>query len=144
MAVNKLFLDTNIVLDFILSREGELNEIEQIFNLAKTGQFDCFISESVLTTCIYVLEKDKRDTLQMLRTLCTVLKVLPYVPSVLYSSIEIFDNIEGGFLYFLAQHHKMDFFITRNINDFKNAPLLLPVFTPKQFIKYLSPNDIPK
>jgi len=89
MAVNKLFLDTNIVLDFILSREGELNEIEQIFNSAKKGSLECFVSESVLTTCIYVLEKDKRDTLQILRTICSVLKVLPYVSSVLYSSIEI-------------------------------------------------------
>lgn len=142
MGVNKLFLDTNVVLDFVLSREGELNEIEQIFNSAKTGFFECFISESVLTTCMYVLEKDKHDTLQILRNLCSVLKVLPYVPSVLYSSIEIFDDIEDGYLYFLAQHHKINFFITRNINDFKNAPLLLPVLTPGQFIKYLGSNDI--
>jgi|SRR5690242_13043119 predicted nucleic acid-binding protein len=142
MAVNKLFLDTNIVLDFVLSREGELNEIERIFNLAKEGSFECFISESVITNCIYVLEKDKKDSLQILRTLCSVLKVLPYLPSVLYSSIEVFNDKEDGFLYFLAQHHKMDFFITRNIKDFKNAPLILPVLTPKNFIKYFNSDDI--
>lgn len=143
MAVNKLFLDTNVVLDFVLSREGELNSIEQIFNLAKEGSFECYISESLVTNCIYVLEKDKKDTLLILRNLCTVLKVVPYLPSVLYSAIEIFDDKEDGFLYFLAQHHKMDFFITRNIKDFKNAPLILPVFTPKNFIQYFNSNDLP-
>jgi predicted nucleic acid-binding protein len=144
MAGNKLFLDTNIVLDFLLARKGELNEIEDIFNLAKTGLFECFISETVLTTSIYFLEKEKSNTFQMLRNICTVLKILPFNPVVLYASIDIFKDLEDGLLYFLAQHHKMDFFITRNVNDFKKAPLILPVFTPKQFIKYLNPNDLPK
>lgn len=142
MAVNKLFLDTNVVLDFLLSREEELEEIEQIFNFTKEGLLECFISESVISTCIYFLEKNKQETLPMLRNICTVLKVLPYISSVLYSSIEIFVDKEDGFLYFLAQHHKMDFFITRNIKDFKNAPLILPVFTPKDFIKFFHPDDI--
>lgn len=142
MAVNKLFLDTNVVLDFLLSREGELEEIEQIFNFTQEGLLECFISETVISTCIYVLEKDKQNTLPMLRKICTVLKVLSYISSVLYSSIEIFVDKEDGFLYFLAQHHKMDFFITRNIKDFKNAQLILPVFTPKDFIKFFNPDDI--
>jgi predicted nucleic acid-binding protein len=143
MAANKLFLDTDIILDFILSRKGELHEIEQILNAASTGVFECYISESVITTSMYVLQKEKKDSLQLLRTVCATLNIIPFNLSVLYTSIEIFDDIEDGLLYFLAQQGKMNFYITRNINDFKNAPTILPVFTPKQFFKYLNSNDIP-
>ncbi|MDQ6845472.1 MAG: PIN domain-containing protein [Bacteroidota bacterium] len=144
MAGNKLFLDTNIVLDFLMSRKGELNEIEQIFNLTHKGLLDCFISESVVCNSLYILEKEKRDTLKMLRDVCTILKILPFHSNILHASIEAFKDLEDGLLFFLAQDHKMDFFITRNIKDFKNAPLSLPVFTPKQFIKHLHPNDLPQ
>ncbi|HEV8082310.1 MAG TPA: PIN domain-containing protein [Chitinophagaceae bacterium] len=136
MAENKLFLDTNIILDFLLAREGELTEIEDILNAASKGHIECYISESILATSIYFLEKEKRkNIMQMLRNVWPFLKVLPFDHSVLYSSLEIFDDLGDGLLFFLAQFHKMDFVITRNIKDFKNAPLALPVLTPAQYIK---------
>jgi predicted nucleic acid-binding protein len=136
MAESKLFLDTNIILDFLLAREGELKEIESILNYASNGNIECHISESVLATCLYFLEKEKRKNIMgMIRNIWPVLKVLPLDHSVIYSSIEIFPDLEDGLLFFLAQFHKMDFFITRNIKDFKNAPSSLQVLTPSQFIK---------
>ncbi len=136
MAENKLFLDTNIILDFLLARKGELKEIENVFNYASDGIIECYISESVLATCLYFLEKEKRKNIMgMIRNIWPVLKVLPFEHNILYSSIELFSDLEDGLLFFLAQFHKMDFFITRNIKDFKSAPLSLPVvLTPEQFI----------
>ena len=143
MAESKLFLDTNVVLDFLLAREGELEEIEHIFNSANKKHIDCFISESVLATCIYFLEKEKRkNILKMLRSMLEVVQILPFDHSVLYSSIEIFDDLEDGLLFFLARFHRMDFFIARNVKHFKNAPSSLPVLTPANFIKLY--NDLPQ
>ncbi len=73
--------------------------------------------------------------MQLLRNVCTVLKVLPFHHDVLSSSIETFHDLEDGLLFFLAKFHRMDFFVTRNIKDYKNAPAQLPVVTPAQFIK---------
>ncbi len=138
MAESKLFLDTNVILDFLLAREGELNEIEEILDLASKGKIDCYISESVLATTLYFLEKEKKkNIIQMIRSIWSVLKVLPLDHKVLYSSLEIFSDLEDGLLFFLAHFHKMDFFITRNIKDFRNAPASLPVLTPSQFIKLI-------
>lgn len=135
--VSKLFLDTNILLDFFLGREGELFEIEEIFDSAQQGSVECYISESVLATSIYFLQKEKRkNVLQMVRNVLTILTVLPFHHEVLSFSLESFDDIEDGLLFFLARFHKLDFFITRNVKDFKNAPSGLPVITPAQFIKY--------
>ena len=136
MAESKLFLDTNIILDFLLAREGELNEIEEILNMGSREKIDCYISESVLATTIYFLEKErKKNIMQMIRSIWSILKVLPLDHKVLYSSIEIYTDLEDGLLFFVAEFHKMDFFITRNTKDFKNAPSSLPVLTPSQFIK---------
>ncbi len=139
MAGNKIFLDTNVILDFLMVREGELIEIEQILNLTSRGLLDSFISESVICNSIYILEKEKKDTLKMLRSLCTILKIIPFHINVLHASVELFGDLEDGILFFLAREHQIDFFITRNIRDFKNAPSSLPVLTPKQFINQLHP-----
>jgi len=139
---NKLFLDTNVVLDFLLAREGELEEIDTIIDLSKQKKLDCLISESVIATAIYFLQKQKMPALQMMRDFCTTCKVIPFHSSVLYNNIEIFKDTEDGLLYFLVLHHKSDYFITRNKPDFKKAASGLPVFTPKQFLQHYNSNDL--
>lgn len=139
----KLFLDSNIVLDYLLGRKGELDKIEAIIDLSNNNTFDCYISETVISTCIYFLEKNKKQTLDMLREFCTLCKTLPYHSNILFYNIERFTDIEDGFLYYLALHHKMNFFITRNIKHFKFQLPSLPAVTPSQFLNfYNSGNDL--
>ncbi|ANI90022.1 hypothetical protein A9P82_12460 [Arachidicoccus ginsenosidimutans] len=130
----KIFLDTNIVLDYLLGREGELDKIEQIIDLAMENVFECYISETVISTSIYFLEKNKKPTMEMIRAFCRLCKILSYHSNTLYSNIESFNDLEDGFLYYLALHHKMNFFITRNIKHFKSQLPLLPALTPTQFL----------
>lgn len=132
----KLFLDSNVVLDYLLGRIGELDKIESIIDSSNNHVFDCYISETVIATCIYFLEKSKKPALEMLRAFCTLCKILPFHPDILFSNIEKFEDIEDGFLYYLAAHHKMNFFITRNIKHFKFQLPSLPVFTPTQFLNF--------
>ena len=138
---NKIFLDTNVVLDFLLARPGELSKIEHIINLAKEKKIICCISETVISTSMYFLANEKKPALFMLREFCSICQILPCHSDILHENIESFRDIEDGLLYFLALYHKLDFFITRNHPDFKKASRRLPVFTPTQFIKYL--HDIP-
>lgn len=132
----KIFLDTNVVLDYLLGRKGELVEIEQIIDLSNGHVFECYISETVISTAIYFLEKNKKPTIRMVRAFCGLCKVLPYHTNILYSNIESFNDLEDGLLYYLALHHKMDFFITRNIKHFKSQLPLLPALTPTQFLNF--------
>jgi predicted nucleic acid-binding protein len=140
---NKIFLDTNVVLDFLLARAGELEEIDTLINFSKEKKIDCCISESVIATVIYFLQKQKLPAIEMIRDFCSTCKILPFQSSILYNDIEIFKDVEDGLLYFLALHHKADYFITRNKPDFKKAVAGLPVFTPKQFLQHYYTNDIP-
>jgi predicted nucleic acid-binding protein len=139
---NKIFLDTNVVLDFLLARQGELEEIDTIIDFSREKKIDCCISESVIATAIYFLQKQKMPAMEMIRDFCSTCKILPFYTPILYNNIEIFKDVEDGLLYFLALHHKADCFITSNKPDFKKAVASLPVFTPKQFIQYYHSNDI--
>ncbi len=138
----KLFLDTNIVLDFLLACTGELPEIEMLLNLSKEKRLDCAISESVIATSIYFLQKEKLPAAQMMREFCTACRVLTFNTAVLHKNFHTFKDAEDGLLYFLAMYHKTDYFITRNKPDFKKATAELPVYTPKQFLQHYYSNDL--
>jgi predicted nucleic acid-binding protein len=130
----KIFLDTNILLDFLLKRQGELEEIKSIFNAGVDKSLDIYVSESVLTTTIYFLQKQNIDALAVARELMPDLFILPLTKGIFSYPIETFKDTEDGILYFIALDHKLDYFITRNTDDFKNHLEDLPVLTPSLFI----------
>lgn len=132
----KIFLDSNILLDYIIERPGELEEIISIFEMVQKDQLRLFISESVLTTNIYFLQKQKFDVIQIFRTLLEYIDIIPFKKQILFLPINNFKDSEDGLLYYLALDADMDYFITRNKKDFKTATPSLPVFTPKQFINH--------
>ena len=142
--VNKIFLDTNILIDFILERKNELDAIMEIFHLSELGKIDLYISESIITTTLYILQKEKIDALAILREICKTVNVLPFSKDILYYSLEKYKDMEDGILYFLASKAKMNFFISRNVKDFTFLFPSLPVMSPTNFLKEQYFNDIPQ
>lgn len=141
---NKLFLDTNIIIDYVLERNNELDAIKEIIYLAELEKIELFISESVITTSFYLLQKQKVDALSILREICKTVNVIPFAKDILYYSLEKYKDIEDGILYFLALKAKMNFFVTRNVKDFKFLFPSLPVMSPTNFLKEIYFNDIPQ
>jgi predicted nucleic acid-binding protein len=133
--VNKIFLDTNVLIDFILKREPELSSVEQIFDRVHSNELEAYISESIIATTIYLLRQEKIDTLEVMRELCKYIHVLAFNKNVLYMPMEKYKDREDGLLYFLATQHKMNYFISRNKKDFTYTVPSLAVVTPNEFIK---------
>lgn len=141
--VNKIFLDTNILIDYIQGRANELDAIIEIFKLAEIGKIDLYISETIITTTFYVLRKEKIDALSLFRELCNVVNIIPFSKDILYYPLEKYNDTEDGLLYFSAVKNKMDYFITRNVKDFIFLFPSLPVMSPTNFLKEIYYNDIP-
>ncbi|MEO6133623.1 MAG: PIN domain-containing protein [Ginsengibacter sp.] len=142
--VNRLFLDTNIIIDYVLERNYELDAVNEIMHLAELGKLELFISESVITTSFYFLQKQNIDALSVLREICKILNVIPFSRDVLYLSVEKYKDIEDGLLYFLATSAKMNYFITRNVKGFVFQFPSLPVISPTNFLKEIYFNDLSK
>ena len=139
---NKLFLDTNIIVDYVQERNYELDAINEIMYLAELQNLELFISESVITTTLYLLQKQKIDALSVLREICKVVNVIPFSKDILYHSLEKYKDIEDGMLYFSASKAKMNYFITRNVKDFVFTFPSLPVMSPTNFLKEIYFNDL--
>lgn len=138
----KLFLDTNIIIDYVLERKQELEAIKEIIYLAESEKIGLFISESTITTLFYVLQKQKIEALPVLRELCKIINIIPFSKEVLYLPVEKYKDIEDGLIYFLALKSKMNYFITRNVKNFTFIFPPLPVISPTNFIKQIYLNDI--
>ena len=142
--VNKIFLDTNILIDYVQGRSHELDAITEIFHLGELRKIDLFISESIITTSFYVLQKAKIDALSVFREICKTVNVIPFSKDILYYPLEKYKDTEDAILYFLAGRAKMNFFITRNVKDFVFTFPSFPVMSPTNFLKDIYFNDIPK
>ena len=139
----KLFLDTNIFLDYLLQRKGQLPEIEKIFELAECQAVDIFLSESVLATTIYFLQKEKLDALEIVRELAPYLNFTSLKRDVLFHPLEKYNDLEDGLLYFSAAQAKVDYYITRNKKDYQFTLPSLVVLTPSEFFEQILPDDLP-
>ena len=142
--VNKIFLDINIIVDYVEERINELDAIKEIMHLAELGKIELFISESIIATSIYLLQKQHIDALSVLREICKTVNLVPFSKDVLYYPLEKYKDKEDGLLYFLALKAKMDYFITRNVKDFTFLFPSLPVMSPTNFLKEIYFNDLPE
>ena len=141
--VNKLFLDTNIIIDYVQERNYELDAVKEIMHLAELEKLELFISASVITTSFYFLQKQKIDALSVLREICKMINVIPFSKDILYFPVEKYKDIEDGLLYFLAYKTKINYFITRNVKDFTFLFPSLPVMSPTNFLKQIYFDDLP-
>ena len=141
--VYKLFLDTNIIIDYVQERKHELDAINEIMYLAQLEKIELFISESTVNTSFYVLQKLKIDALSVLREICKTINFIPFSKDILYYPVEKYKDAEDGLLYFLASKAKMNYFITRNVKDFTYLFPSLPVMSPTNFLKEIYLNDLP-
>lgn len=140
----KIFLDTHIILDFLLERKYDLDAINELFTLAEKGLTDMYISENVVTTTFSILRKEKRiDTLSAFREMCKIVNTITFSKEVLYYSLENFKDKEDGILHFSALKAKMNYFITGNVKDFTFLFPSLPVLSPSNFLKEIYFNDLP-
>ena len=137
--MNKVFLDTNVVLDHALNREFA-NEAQKILYMAEHSEIDCFISSGALYTLAYVLEKAIRDISVVREKLLLYLSLATPVSNLPFNfeqalTDEAFDDIEDAFQYYTALQAGCSFFITANIKDFKKGEITkLLVLKPDDYV----------
>ena len=131
----KVFLDTNVVLDFLGERSLFFDSSEKIMSLGDLGKINIYVSALTFATCNYFLKKrfstsiaiDKLNKFKILSNITTIDEVV--IEKSLTSN---FSDFEDAIQYFSATKHQCDFIITRNPKDFKFSKLL--VLTPDEFL----------
>lgn len=138
----KAFLDTNILLDLLLERDGyEL--CARILQLKDDGVIELCASVLTIVNVAYVYRKTvgQNAAIANLKYLSALLEVLPMdgetIQQALYLEGKDYEDI---LQYICAARNHCDCVITRNLKDFtvkpglKKRPALPPAYTPEEFL----------
>lgn len=127
----KVFADTNIVIDLIENRDFEREAVQAIFHMAEQEEIQVYVSETVITNSFYIT-----GLAEQLNRLLKIVKVCCIKKSSMQAALTgTMKDKEDALLYFGALENDMDFFVTRNVKDFKSfQQSRLPVLTAKQLM----------
>ena len=134
----RIFIDTNIMLDFLGERKPFYDPIAKIATLAEKGNLTMVVSPISFATVNYFLAKFENPKIarEKLRKFKIISKVCLLDEQTIEkgpnSSIEDF---EDALQYFSATESDCEIIITRNGKDFTKS--LLPVMTADEFLKSL-------
>ena len=131
----KLFLDTNVMLDFLGEREPFYISAAKIATLADKRKLTIIVSALSFATVSYFLTKyeglkvtkDKLRKFKIISGICELDELI--IEKGLNSD---FPDFEDSLHYFSALRTECDIIVTRNGKDFKKSQI--PVMTPDEFL----------
>lgn len=134
--MERLFVDTDVVLDLLAERMPFYTFSAKVFSSADQGNLLLFVSSLSFANLNYLLSKQyspdqAKKKLLKFKTLVTVLSVTDKVVDLALSSD--FKDFEDGMQYFTAIENGIQILLTRNLKDYKNAEIA--VMTAEQYIK---------
>lgn len=140
--MTKIFLDTNVVLDFILKREGFAKDAAMIFDLGERKKIKLTLSSLSVNNIDYIVSKidSKKKSRQIIIKLLSLVEVLSVDKTTIKkAAVSEFKDFEDAIQNFCAEDEGLNHIITRNLKDYKKSNL--SVLTPKEFLTSLSMNN---
>jgi predicted nucleic acid-binding protein len=133
----KVFIDTNILIDFLAAREPFAEEAMALFQLADNDEIELMVSDLTIINTIYILRRmhyglsEIYDSLDNIRPLLTITSMGATVVDRCLQHRS--DDFEDEMQYFSAVDANADYIITRNKKDFDFGDSA--VMTPQEFFK---------
>jgi predicted nucleic acid-binding protein len=134
--MRRIFADTDVFIDLLAERDPFYIHSATLFSLADKGLLEISVSSLTFANLNYLLSRHftPQKARKLLLRFKTLVNVLPVTDKMIELALTSdFKDFEDGIQYFTAVENQVEFLITRNLKDYKNAKI--PVFTPEQFLK---------
>lgn len=137
--IKRVFIDTNIMLDFLGERQPFYDAIARLATLSEKGKLQMVVSPISFATVNYFLSKFEngntaKEKLRKFKIICEICTLGERtIEKALNSS---FKDFEDALQYFGATEAGCNVIVTRNGKDFKQS--LLPVMTAEEYLKSIS------
>jgi len=134
--MDKILVDTNIVLDLLAAREKFLDEAQELFTLSDKKEVKLYVSSLTFANTYYILSEQRKinGVRKILRKFKLLVEILPMDEKIIDLSLDSdFKDFEDAIQYYTAIENEVSIIITRNLKDFKTAKI--PVVTAKEYIK---------
>ena len=119
--MKQVFVDTNILLDYLFERRGFYKNAERLFDYCAMRNIKVNISALSVATIAYLLSKKFRinEVKEQLEILYGFAKILPFNERIIFLAHQSsFKDLEDAFQYFTAKRYNIPIIITRNQKDF--------------------------
>ena len=133
--MKKVFLDTNVVLDFILKREGFAKDTALIFDLGERKKLELCISSLSVNNIDYVVSKieSAKKSKEIILRLLSLVDILSVGKSTVEKAVmSEFKDFEDALQNFCAAEADIPLIVTRNLKDYKKSSL--SILSPKEFL----------
>lgn len=134
--MQKVFLDTNIVIDFLGERSNFYDASAKILTLADKKKIKIFTSPTSIANSYYILSRveSSKNVLEKIRKFKLLCNISIMDDEVIEKAINAdFKDFEDSMQYFRALATNCEIIITRNERDFKSA--LIPVMNAESYLK---------
>jgi len=134
--MDRLLVDTNIVLDLLARRQEFIIEAQELFTLSDKKKLKLYVSSLTFANTYYILSQKMKlgNARKILRKFKVLVEVLPMDDKIIDLSLESdFKDFEDAIQYHTAIENEVNIIITRNLKDFKTAKI--PVLTAKDYIE---------
>ncbi|HEY0769048.1 MAG TPA: PIN domain-containing protein [Sphingobacteriaceae bacterium] len=135
-----IFMDTNVVIDFLADRQPFALDAARLFNLAIDHKATIYISAVSYNNIYYILRQSLTNnaTIKLLKELAEMTEITDVTDEIIRQYLKTdFKDYEDAIQYYCAlSRSKVDFIVTRNTKDFKKS--ILPVLTPAEAVASLN------
>lgn len=137
--MDKILVDTNVVLDLLAERKDFIEETQIFFTLASQNGIKLFVSALTFANAHYIMSNQMRisEAQKVLRKFKTLVDCVSFDDRILELSLESkFKDYEDSIQYYSALSCSADLIVTRNKKDFNLSKL--PVLDVKEYLKLKS------
>ena len=131
-----VFLDTNVVIDFLADRRPFSIDAAKLFDLGVDGRAKIYISAASYNNIYYIIRQSllHNATIKLLEELAEITEIVDVTDAIIRKSLKSdFTDYEDAIQYCCALTlPEINFIVTRNTKDFKKSAL--PVLTPTEAI----------
>jgi predicted nucleic acid-binding protein len=125
--MKNIFMDTNVVIDFLANRQPFSLDAARLFNMSVEGKIKIHISAVSYNNIYYVLRQSLTNvaTMKLLVELADMTEITDVTNKVIRQSLKTdFKDYEDAIQYYSALSiPNIDFIVTRNTKDFKKSSL---------------------
>lgn len=134
--VNKILIDTNVLLDYLLEREPFFDDAKKIMVLCTDGKAKGCIAAHSISNMFFILRKDfnAKERREVLFNLCSIFDVEGIDKTKLLSGLanEDFSDFEDCLQMECAKAYGADYIVTRNVADYPTSEI--KAIMPKDYL----------
>ena len=135
--MEKVLIDTDVILDFFFDRDPFAENAAQLLSLCEKDAIKGFVTPVMISNIYYLLRKTAKHekVIDHLKKLISILHVTVIDKKVVLQALNCeFKDFEDALQNFSAYYEKdIKVIITRNIKDYKTSSL--SVMTPETYLK---------